>query len=124
MLIYHFGSREGLLVAVARTAAVRSPTQRFINRMVADRTAPRWKTATVAVLYVLSRPLLPAVDASEVNCSAFHRLHFHWVERAVCGPYMLSYSSWRRNHKPVSLRPNGAWSSHWYIPQSESTPRS
>src|SRR5438552_8342121 len=29
----------------------------------------------------------------------------------------LSYSSWRRHHMPVSLRPFGARSSHWYMPQ-------
>jgi hypothetical protein len=35
----------------------------------------------------------------------------------------LSYSSWRRHQTPVSLRPLGARSSHWYIPQSPSSPR-
>src|SRR5262245_46630942 len=37
----------------------------------------------------------------------------------------LSYSSWRRHQGPgpVSLRPLGARSSHWYIPQRPSTPR-
>ncbi len=35
----------------------------------------------------------------------------------------LPYSSWRRNHGPVSLRPFGARSSHWYMPQRTSTPR-
>jgi len=33
------------------------------------------------------------------------------------------YSSCRRNQGPVSLRPFGARSSHWYIPQSASRPR-
>jgi hypothetical protein len=33
------------------------------------------------------------------------------------------YSSCRRNHGPVSFRPFGARSSHWYIPQSTSRPR-
>jgi uncharacterized protein YjbI with pentapeptide repeats len=32
------------------------------------------------------------------------------------------YSSRRRNHGPVSLRPFGARSSHWYIPHSASRP--
>jgi hypothetical protein len=36
---------------------------------------------------------------------------------------LLSYSSWRRNHRPVSLRPFGARSSHWYMPQRTSAPR-
>jgi hypothetical protein len=37
----------------------------------------------------------------------------------------LSYSSWRRNQNPgsFSLRPRGARSSHWYVPQSPSNPR-
>ena len=35
----------------------------------------------------------------------------------------LPYSSWRRNQRPVSLRPLGARSSHWYMPQSPSSPR-
>src|SRR5207244_12049816 len=35
----------------------------------------------------------------------------------------LSYSSWRRHQMPVSLRPLGARSSHWYIPHRPSTPR-
>src|SRR5262249_16106231 len=33
------------------------------------------------------------------------------------------YSSWRRHQMPVSLRPLGARSSHWYMPQRPSTPR-
>jgi hypothetical protein len=35
----------------------------------------------------------------------------------------LLYSSWRRHQKPVSLRPLGARSSHWYMPQRPSRPR-
>ena len=35
----------------------------------------------------------------------------------------LLYSSWRRIQTPVSLRPLGARSSHWYIPQRPSSPR-
>jgi hypothetical protein len=35
----------------------------------------------------------------------------------------LSYSSWRRHQTPVSLRPPGARSSHWYMPQRASSPR-
>jgi hypothetical protein len=31
--------------------------------------------------------------------------------------HWLSYSSWRRHQKPVSLRPSGARSSPWYMPQ-------
>ena len=35
----------------------------------------------------------------------------------------LPYSSWRRHQTSVSLRPLGARSSHWYMPQRPSTPR-
>src|ERR1700688_2962642 len=35
----------------------------------------------------------------------------------------LLYSSWRRHQTPVSLRPWGARSSHWYMPQRPSSPR-
>src|SRR6266705_5335916 len=34
----------------------------------------------------------------------------------------LSYSSWRRHQTPASLRPLGARSSHWYMPQRPSSP--
>src|SRR5713226_10060954 len=34
----------------------------------------------------------------------------------------LLYSSWRRHQRPISLRPLGARSSHWYMPQRPSTP--
>jgi hypothetical protein len=37
--------------------------------------------------------------------------------------HWLSYSSWRRHHIPVSLRPSGARSSHWYMPHRMSSPR-
>ena len=35
----------------------------------------------------------------------------------------FAYASWWRHQTPVSLRPLGARSSHWYIPQRLSTPR-
>src|SRR5882724_2875360 len=35
----------------------------------------------------------------------------------------LLYSSWRRHQIPFSLRPLGARSSHWYMPQRPSKPR-
>lgn len=37
--------------------------------------------------------------------------------------HWLSYSSWRRHQWPVSLRPRGARSSHWYMPHRASSPR-
>ena len=38
------------------------------------------------------------------------------------GPCAVGYSSWRRHQRPVSLRPRGARSSHWYMPQRPSRP--
>ena len=39
-------------------------------------------------------------------------------------PGRFPYSSWRRHQgPPASLRPFGARSSHWYMPQSPSSPR-
>ena len=38
-------------------------------------------------------------------------------------PLSGAYSSWRRHQMPVSLRPFGARSSHWYMPHRLSTPR-
>jgi len=35
----------------------------------------------------------------------------------------LAYSSLRRHQRPFSLRPRGARSSHWYMPQRPSSPR-
>ena len=35
----------------------------------------------------------------------------------------FAYSSWRLHHTPVSLRPSGARSSHWYAPHRPSRPR-
>lgn len=35
----------------------------------------------------------------------------------------LPYASWKRHQRPFSLRPCGARSSHWYIPQRPSSPR-
>jgi protease I len=44
--------------------------------------------------------------------------------RMLCvAHYLQSYSSWRRHQTPVSLRPLGARSSHWYMPQRPSSPR-
>ena len=44
--------------------------------------------------------------------------------RSTTEPLQPPYSSWRRNQMPPgSLRPSGARSSHWYIPQSPSSPR-
>ena len=42
-------------------------------------------------------------------------------ETSECQP--LSYSSRRRHQTRVSLRPLGARSSHWYMPQRPSSPR-
>ena len=41
--------------------------------------------------------------------------------REFAQPFL--YSSWRRHQTSVSLRPLGARSSHWYMPQRPSSPR-
>jgi hypothetical protein len=60
--------------------------------------------------------------------TASGRTHAVLWRRPQSGPiaHRLSYSSWRRNQTvfPASLRPRGARSSHWYMPQSPSSPRS
>ena len=43
--------------------------------------------------------------------------------RASEGGQLAGYSSWRRHQMPSSLRPLGARSSHWYMPQRLSSPR-
>jgi hypothetical protein len=53
-------------------------------------------------------------DGGEVGIPRFRTRH------------SLSYSLWRRNQgiwSPVSSRPRGARSSHWYMPQRPSSPR-
>ena len=60
-----------------------------------------------------------ATNANTVALHSFQIICLHdnrYLEFRVC-------SSCRGNHSPVSLRPFGARSSHWYIPQSASRPR-
>src|SRR6202043_282333 len=45
------------------------------------------------------------------------------LETARYVAHHLPYSSWRFHQTPVSLRPLGARSSHWYAPQRPSNPR-
>ena len=47
---------------------------------------------------------------------------YQWLDRAPKGRNETGVW-WRRHHRPVSLRPFGARSSHWYMPQRASTPR-
>src|SRR5213593_319210 len=57
--------------------------------------------------------------------NVFHVAESCKLYRLIALPrHSLSYSSWRRHQSPVSLRPLGARSSHWYMPQRPSTPRS
>src|SRR5215831_1079319 len=46
-----------------------------------------------------------------------------WEARSEAIAQRFAYSSWRRHQIPVSLRPLGARSSHWYMPQRPSSPR-
>ncbi len=54
----------------------------------------------------------------------YGRLAWQAHQRAAGARHGASYSSWRRHHMPVSLRPSGARSSHWYMPHTPSSPRS
>ena len=48
------------------------------------------------------------------------------LDIGLLGPIGLAqrvYSSWRRHQAPVALRPLGARSSHWNMPQRPSSPR-
>lgn len=57
---------------------------------------------------------VPGAGQVESRATGLAGSGFHW----------LPYSSWRLHHGPVSLRPSGARSSHGYMPQMASTPRS
>src|SRR4029450_13157022 len=71
----------------------------------------------VRILGLQARPLGGGTSIGTESCVL--RLS-HAPARVV---QRSSYSSCRRHHTPVSLRPLGARSSHGYIDQSESTPR-
>ena len=66
-------------------------------------------------------------DRVELRIAADHEASRCVAERAgVRVPPAIvqrPYSSRRRNQRPVSFRPPGARSSHWYMPQSPSSPR-
>ena len=72
-----------------------------------------------------------AAREAEVLLLAVHWLRVDEVAAAPACPSIgispidqpFLYSSWRRHHIPVSLRPLGARSSHWYMPQRPSSPR-
>ena len=63
-------------------------------------------------------------DDGGASALASRRRRFAGRAEASITDHSRSYSSWRRHQKPVSLRPSGARSSHWYMPQRASTPRS
>ena len=71
---------------------------------------------------VMESKLITFMLATNANTVALHSFQI------IClhdNRYLESrmYSSRRLNHDSVSLRPLGARSSHWYIPQSTSRPR-
>src|ERR1700704_11567 len=47
----------------------------------------------------------------------------HGIQRQRAPVPWWVYSSWRRHQTPISLRPLGVRSSHWYMPQRPSSPR-
>ena len=64
--------------------------------------------------------VLPAKSSAETPTSARCEARSEAMA-TVAQPCV--YSSWRRHQTPVSLRPLGARSSHWYMPQRPSSPR-
>src|SRR5258706_13460948 len=67
---------------------------------------------TVRYVLIDDEPRYRQAGGGEVAIASFGTRH------------ALSYSSWRRHQWPVSLRPSGARSSHWYMPHTPSSPRS
>ena len=71
-------------------------------------------------------PLLLA-EGHEVRCLVRSAPRLRDVPWAGDVDHSLSYSSWRRYQLASgvrdSLRPRGARSSHWYMPQRPSSPR-
>jgi len=73
----------------------------------------------------------PVADASsEPGCEARSVTVLREISRspvahttAMTRLQPFAYSSWRRHQMPVSLRPLGARSSHWYAPNRPSSPR-
>ena len=67
--------------------------------------------------------VLAAKSSAEMPKKACCDIRPEAMGRRIDVIHLLSYSSWRRNQRPVSLRPRGARSSHWYMPQRPSSPR-
>src|SRR5262245_21691109 len=77
-------------------------------------------------LYPIRRNLRPRHLAINRNLHCSDQLShasLRSIYRVILAAQPLSYSSWRRHQMPFSLRPLGARSSHWYMPQRPSTPR-
>lgn len=65
------------------------------------------------------------MSANAISQAMVDGTHFEVdrFQRTKGSAQRLSYSSWRRHQTPVSLRPLGARSSQWYMPQRPSRPR-
>jgi len=89
---------------------------------------PNGNRVAAALALLTSLAASEAAMTSRTHPSSTGKATLHGCSGEVGGAAIrtfqsLSYSSRRRNQMPVSLRPFGARSSHWYMPQSASIPR-
>ena len=83
-------------------------------------TAPRPVASTLPVRPHRSSRRVAIIVANPRPCA---NIGFVAVGRGNMTRQPRSYSSWRRHQGRASLRPLGARSSHWYMPQRPSSPR-
>ena len=87
---------------------------------LSQRTAPRPVASTFPARPHAASRRVAIIVANPRRCAD---IAFVAVERGDMARQPWSYSSWRRHHGRASLRPLGARSSHWYMPQRPSSPR-
>jgi hypothetical protein len=96
---------------IAKVGAAARPSQWTAPRPVASTFPARPPASSRRVAIIVANPRRRA------------DIGFVAVERGNMTRQPLAYSSWRRHHGRASLRPLGARSSHWYMPQRPSNPR-
>src|ERR1017187_7959239 len=124
------GTRDGSIIATIITshmptndAAAAGQVCPGIRIHAADM-EPHQTMVTVALVAKTSAetPKNALSPVGSLAASRRNRPFCNSVALTMTGPQLV-YSSWRRNHGPVSLRPLGARSSHGYMLQMASTPR-
>ena len=91
--------------------------RRCLAMMLANRAVQVLRYGKIAWLAV---PLVPRARA---KATAARASCLTGIKAPPVQPALRWNSSWRRHQTPVSLRPLGARSSHWYMPQKLSSPR-